>query len=63
MKLTPKLNPATKTSVIIKPTESVLEIDRGLYESKFCIVSPHFHYIVTAIFDPGIEGHQPLFVP
>jgi hypothetical protein len=61
MKFTPRLNTATKTSVMIKPTESVLEIERGLYESKFCIISPYFHYIVTAIFDPGIEGHHPVF--
>jgi hypothetical protein len=24
---------------MIKPTESVLEIERGLYESEFCILS------------------------
>jgi hypothetical protein len=50
MKFTPRLNPATRTSVMIKPAESVLEIERGLYGSKFCILSPHG--IVTAIFGP-----------
>jgi len=27
---------------MIKPTESVLEIERGLYDSKLCIFSPPF---------------------
>ena len=42
MKFTPRLNAATKTRVMIKPTESVLEIERGLFDSKFCILSPPF---------------------
>ena len=54
MKFTPRLNPATKTSVMIKPTESALEIERGLYESKFCILS--LHDLVTAFFDRSIDG-------
>jgi hypothetical protein len=62
MKFTARLNAATKTRVIIKPTESVLDIERCLYETKFCIVLPYFHYIVAAIFDPGIVGHHSLFV-
>ena len=53
MKFTPMLKPATKTIVMIKPTESVREIERGLYESKFWILSPH--YLVTAVFDPSVE--------
>jgi hypothetical protein len=52
MKFTPRLNPATKTSVIIRPTVSVLEIERNLYEPKFCILSSL----------PIIEEDHPLFV-
>jgi hypothetical protein len=44
---------------MINPTESVLEIERALDESKLCILLPHFHYTVAVIFDPGIEGHGP----
>ncbi|MGD8716071.1 MAG: hypothetical protein PVG70_16080 [Desulfobacterales bacterium] len=51
MKFTPRLNPATKTSVIIRPTVSVLEIERNLYEPKFCILSSL----------PIIEEDHPLF--
>jgi hypothetical protein len=39
---------------MIKPIESVREIERGLNESKFCILSPHS--IVTAFFDPVLTG-------
>jgi hypothetical protein len=45
---------------MIKPAESVLEIERGLYESKFCNLAPH--YIAAAIFDPGVGGHHPPFI-
>jgi hypothetical protein len=39
---------------MIKPTESVLEMDRGLDESNFCILAPH--YIAAAIWDPVLTG-------
>jgi hypothetical protein len=52
MKFTPRLNPATKTSVIIKPVVNVLEIERSLYEPKFCILSL---FII-------IKGDHPVFV-